>query len=172
MASDGTAHAASEAHDASTAVADGGDAVEGAFYACAVVPAEISKGGFGMIEIFFCDGSLTEVLATTAAEEACLGAAAQIEDYFEQLCAAGVGCDRGADVLGEDLKECVQIVADDDGAVLFRKAVVAGAIGESVKGRGAREEGASAGGEGDAGGGDLTREGAAGTESAGREWKG
>ncbi len=107
---DGAAHAACQPHDVALAVADGGDAVQGAGDAGAVVGVELADLLDHVLDLACRDLRLAQ--HHLAVRVAGSGHAPQVEDHLQQVVAPPDCLHGGADVGGKDGHEGVQVVCD------------------------------------------------------------
>ena len=109
-AEDSPADAAGQADDLALAVADGGDAVQGALDAGAVVVAEAADARGDVVDVGL--AHLFVVEDDFLARETGLGRASQVEDYLQQL-AQIFGCRSGWRMCGrEDVKQGIQVIGN------------------------------------------------------------
>ena len=103
---DGAADAGGEADDLALAVADGGDAMEGALDAGAVVLAEVADALGDELEVV--DGDVAALDGHLAVEEAGGGGTAEVEDDFEQLVEVVLGAQGHGDPRRQHGEELLQ----------------------------------------------------------------
>ena len=90
VARDGTSDSAREADDLALAAPHRADAVQGSLDSSAVVAAELPEGLLGCVQVLPGDLLLAEHLGAEVPEEACLGAAPDVEDDLKEHGAVGV----------------------------------------------------------------------------------
>ena len=104
------AHAGGEANDPPLAVAHTGDAVEGALDSGAVVGGEFADTGDDVFEVFLEHLAIAEQHLFTRITG--FGAAAKIEDDFEELEVVGAVAEAFGDLRGQNVEKELQIVGD------------------------------------------------------------